>query len=142
VPRSSPASARTQLFEPEASLYVAASWTLIHSLLAAATLLIEVDPAPTMVLLAAVAIHGIVRYPRSPRLLVLHRDATWAVPERGLHARTLSPRTAWTTWYVELVLTGPGHTRIVLLVDQLDAEDWRRLQVEVRENGARAPRSS
>jgi hypothetical protein len=142
VPRSSPASARAQLFEPDASLYVTAWWIFIHSLLATAALLIEAASAPTIVLLAAVVAHGIVRYPRSPRLLVLHSDGTWAVPERGLYGRRLAPRTAWTTWYVELVLAGPGDTRIALLVDQLGAEDWRRLQVEVRENRAPAPRSS
>ena len=84
--------------------------------------------------LAAIVAHGIARYPRGPTLLVLHADGTWAVPERGWHGLKLAPGTAWTTWYVELALTGQPKARIVLFRDQLCAEDWRVLQLAVREH--------
>ena len=102
-------------------------------MLASAALVFDLAPVLTALALAAIAAHGIGRYPRTPRLLMLHRDGTWAVPERGWHGLRLAPGTTWTTWYVELVFPGPAEMRILVLKDQLDAEDWRALQLVVRE---------
>jgi hypothetical protein len=104
--------------------------------LASAAVLFDLAPVLTALVLAAIAAHGIGRYPRTPRLLVLHRDGTWAVPERGWHGLSLAPGTTWTTWYVELVFLGSANERILVLEDQLDAEDWRALQLIVREHDA------
>jgi hypothetical protein len=46
----------------------------------------------------------------------------------------LAPGTTWTTWYVELVFIDPADARILVLRDQLGAEDWRALQLAVREH--------
>lgn len=130
--RSSPASA-PRLLELDRSLYVNIWWALLHAVFASAALVFDLAPVLTALALAAIAAHGIGRYPRTPRLLMLHRDGTWAVPERGWHGLRLAPGTTWTTWYVELVFPGPAEMRILVLKDQLDAEDWRALQLVVRE---------
>lgn len=86
-------------------------------------------------MLVAVVLHGIARFPRTTDLLVHAQDGTWALPERGLFGLRLAPGTAWGNAWVDLVLRGPGRrVRLVLLRDQFPAEDWRRLQVAVRES--------
>jgi hypothetical protein len=117
-------------------------WVLLHAVLAASALLLELAPVLVLLGLAAIVAHGIARYPRGPKLLVLQSDGTWAVPERGWHGLKLAPGTAWTTWYVELALSGQPKARIVLLRDQLCAEDWRVLQLAVREHVASRPAST
>jgi hypothetical protein len=106
-------------------------------LLAAAV--VSLEPAMPLTLLgfALVVAHGSMRFPRVPHLVVLNSDGSWAVPDRGGYNLTLAPGTSWTTWYVELVLSGPKKLRIVLLRDQLGTEDWRALQRAVREHGPR-----
>jgi hypothetical protein len=138
VPRSSPGSA-PRLLEPDPSLYVNFWWALLHALLAFSAFLLDLRPALTALALATISVHAIGRHPRTPRLLVLQTDGTWAVPERGWHALRLAPGTTWTTWYVELVFDAPAGARVVLLKDQLDAEDWRALQLAVREHDAGVP---
>jgi hypothetical protein len=88
----------------------------------------------TALALAIIVAHAVWRYPRAPRLLILHCDGTWAVPERGWHRLDLAPETTWTTWYVEIVFIDPADARILVLRDQLGAEDWRALQLAVREH--------
>jgi hypothetical protein len=107
---------------------------LLHVVLASSALLFDLPLVFTAFVLALIAAHAIGRYPRTPRLLVLHSDGTWTVPERGWHGLSLAPRTTWTTWYVELVFIGPSGARILVLKDQLGAEDWRALQLAVREH--------
>ena len=133
MPHSSPASA-PRLFAPEPSLYVNIWWGLVHTLLAATVLLLDLHSVLALLGLALVAAHGILRFPRAPRLLLLNSDSTWDVPEQSAHGLCLAPGTAWTTWYVELVLSGSTDLRIVLLKDQLGAEDWRALELAVREH--------
>jgi hypothetical protein len=133
VPRSSPASAPRRL-EPDPSLYVNIWWALLHILLASSALLLDLAAVLTAAALAVIAAHAIRRYPRTPRLLILHCDGTWAVPERGWHLLNLAPGTTCTTWYVELVFMDPADARILVLKDQLGAEDWRALQLAVREH--------
>jgi hypothetical protein len=133
VPRSSPVSA-PRLLEPDPSLYVNIWWALLHAVLVSSALLLDLTPVLTALALAAIAAHAVRRYPRTPRLLILHRDGTWAVPERGWHRLSLAPGTTWTTWYVELVFIDPADARILVLKDQVGAEDWRALQLAVREH--------
>jgi hypothetical protein len=133
VPRSSPASA-PRVLEPDPSLYVNIWWALLHVVLASSALLLDLTPVLTAFALATIAAHAVGRYPRTPRLLILHRDGTWAVPEHGWHRLALGPGTTWTTWYVELVFMDPAGARILVLRDQLGAEDWRALQLAVREH--------
>jgi hypothetical protein len=102
--------------------------------LAASALLLDLPMVPTALALATIAAHAFGRHPRTPRLLVLYGDGTWAVPERRWHGLKLAPATTWATWYVELVFVGPAHARILVLKDQLGAEDWRALQLAVREH--------
>jgi hypothetical protein len=133
VPRLSPASA-PRLLEPDPSLYVNIWWALLHVVLVSSALLLDFTPVLTALALAVIAAHAVGRYPRTPRLLILHCDGTWAVPERGWHRLSLAAGTTWTTWYVELVFIDPADARILVLKDQLGAEDWRALQLAVREH--------
>lgn len=87
--------------------------------------------------LAAVCAHCVLRRPRSPQLVARHADGTWTVAGRALATGlALAPGTSWSTWYVALVLeSGRGRrVRSLILRDQLEAEDWRRLQLAVREH--------
>jgi hypothetical protein len=111
---------------------------LLHAVLAAAVLLLDVPLVLTAVALAALATHALGRRPQTPKLLVMHADGTWDVPERGWHRLALAPGTTWTTWYVELVFAGPRGARVLVLKDQLDTEDWRALQLAVREHDSSA----
>jgi hypothetical protein len=101
-----------------------------------------VDPAPlaTAALLAAIAIHGIAAFPGNVDVLVLASDGTWSLPRRQLFGLRLAGGSNWGAWWAELVLAGPQlRVRVLLLRDQLPAEDWRRLQVAMREsNGCAA----
>jgi hypothetical protein len=133
VPRSSPVYA-PRLLEPDPSLYVNIWWTLLHVVLVFSALLLDLTPVLAACALVMIVAHAIGRYPRTPRLLILHCDGTWAVPERGWHRLGLAPGTAWTTWYVELVFVAPPEARVLVLKDQLGAEDWRALQLAVREH--------
>jgi hypothetical protein len=139
VPHSSRGSARAYIFELDPSLYVILWWALLHGLLAAAIVLLGAALAATTALIAALGAHAVVRYPCAPRLLVLYPDGAWTVPERGAYGRKLAPGTTWSPWYVELVLVGCGGARILIVRDQLGAEDWRRLKLAVRERGCPEP---
>jgi hypothetical protein len=110
-------------------------WLSLHALLAATVIVLDLPVAPALALLVLVAAHVFWRRPRGPGLIVRHADGTWAIPEQGRHGLRLVRGTAWTTWWVELVLAGDGRrTRALLLKDQLDADAWRRLQTTVREH--------
>lgn len=107
----------------------------MHAALAASVIALDWPPEIAGVLLAAVVLHGIARWPRAAERLVRSQDGTWALPARGCFGLRLAQGTAWGNAWVELVLAGPGRrVRVVLLRDQLAAEDWRRLQVAVRES--------
>lgn len=106
-----------------------------HFLLAATVIALDLEAAAALSLLAIVGVHGILRRPRGPALIVRHADDTWSIPEWSRHGLRLARGTTWTTWWVELVLTGGGRPiRALVLKDQLDAEGWRRLQLTVREH--------
>jgi hypothetical protein len=103
--------------------------------LAASVIALDPWPAIAGALLTAVALHGIVRFPRATERLIQARDGSWALPSRGLAGLRLARGTAWGDTWVDLVLAGSGRrVRVLLLRDQLGAEDWRRLQVAVRES--------
>ena len=138
MPHSSDAFARAYILEVNVSRRLLCWWAGVHGLLAATVCALDLEAAAALPLLIIVAGHGFVRRPRSPGLIVRHADDTWSIPARGRHGLRLARGTTWTTWWVELVLSGGGGRpiRALLLKDQLDAEGWRRLQLTVREHEA------
>jgi len=93
-------------------------------------------PGPTIVKLCAallVAAHAAARYPPAPPRVVGDGDGRWAIPALGLAGLRLGPRTRYTTLWVRLSLVASARTLdIVLVVDQVDAQAWRMLQVSLR----------
>ena len=81
----------------------------------------------------AALVHAAVRFPRATPRIVRDGEGLWALPELGLTGLRLGPRTRYTTIWVRLSLVAPTRTLdIVLLVDQLEPEAWRALQVLLR----------
>ena len=88
----------------------------------------------TAALFMVLAAHAVIGFPRVPTPLVCAPNGVWALPELGMAGLRLARGTGWGSDWVELALVGPGgRRRVLLLCDQLAAEDWRRLQVAVRE---------
>jgi hypothetical protein len=93
-------------------------------------------PGPTIVQVCAAfaaLVHAALRYPRATPRIVRDGDGLWALPELGLTGLSLGPRTRYTTIWVRLSLVAPTRAvDIVLVVDQLEPEAWRVLQVLLR----------
>ena len=135
MPPSSDVFERAFILELAPSRRLAVWWTLVHALLGAALLGLDLPALAALPGIGLVAAHGFCRRPRAPRRLMLAADGTWAIPETGEAGLKLAPGTAWSTWWAELVLRGAGvRRRILILSDQLDPEAWRRLQVGLREH--------
>lgn len=134
MPSSSRASAAVTLLKLEPSRWLAGWWAGLHALLAGAALLGRISPSATALLLGAIALHGVGRFPRTPGLLVFSAAGLWSLPERGQHALRLGAETACCAWWARLVLVGPGtRVRVLVLRDQLDTESWRLLRLVIRE---------
>jgi hypothetical protein len=117
-------------------------WAALHLLLLAAVPCLHA-PLPAAVCgVLLVAAHAVLRYPRPAPRIVRGSDGAWSVPELGLAGLKLGPRTRYTTLWVRLSLTAPRRTfELVLLVDQLEPQAWRALQVLLRRGaGTDGPR--
>jgi hypothetical protein len=109
-------------------------WVALHALLAATALLVAWPWPAAAGALAAVVGHTWWRWPRRPPgVIVIGADASCAVPEHGIGPLALSPRTRIAPWWVRLdAREGRRRLDILLLADQLDPDDWRRLAAIVR----------
>jgi hypothetical protein len=88
-----------------------------------------------LVAAAALLCHAALRWPRAPTPLYRHADGAWSLPILGLERLRLCPGTAVGPFWARLALGTNGATAaatIVLLADQVDPEDWRRLQAILR----------
>lgn len=67
--------------------------------------------------------------------IIIGGGGLWALPAEELYDMRLGEKTVYSGAWVRLHLTRGRATnrRVLLLADQLDREDWRRLQVSVRE---------
>jgi hypothetical protein len=112
-------------------------WYLLHGLLVAAVALVGWPFVPKAVALAAVFGHAMLRRPAAAPGLVLLDGGACAVPEWQTGMRPLGRRTLVAPFWVRLDLgRGPWRRDLVLLVDQLQPEQWRRLRAAlVRERG-------
>jgi hypothetical protein len=104
-------------------------WCLLHGLLVAAVALVGWPLVLKGLALAAVLGHAVLRRPAAAPGLVLVDGSACAVPEWQTGLRPLGVRTLVATVWVRLDL-GRGSWRrdLILLVDQLEPGEWRRLR--------------
>lgn len=120
--------------EPRPSRILAVWRAALAGLLATAAATLGV-PWPARLVLAAVACGLTVGCARRRRFGVIRvGGGRWSVPSGGPGGELFQAQ--YSSWWVELRSDAPGRPAgVVLLRDQLDAEDWRRLQLAVREAG-------
>lgn len=105
-------------------------WGLLHVLLLGAVTLAGCPAALKLAGAAAVVVHALIRRPaKSPGLLLVAEGGACAVPEWRTGMRPLGPRTTVAPLWMRLDL-GPGSPQreLLLIADQVEAEDWRRLR--------------
>jgi hypothetical protein len=125
---------------PKPSRRLRVWWWSLHSLLAAAALLVG-WPWPLRLALAAAALtHGAVCRPRAlPALLIVGQDGSCRVPEWGDERLPLAAATCLTPFGIDLYLgIGPGRRHLMLLADQLEHTEWTRLNALLRRAVAQA----
>jgi hypothetical protein len=104
-------------------------WALLHGLLGAAVALVGWPLVLKGLALAAVVGHAVLRRPAPPPSLVLVDDGACAVPEWQTGLQPLGARTLVAPFWVRLDLgRGPWRRDLILLVDQLEPKEWRRLR--------------
>ena len=131
---SSNAFARVCILRARRSRSLLAWWLALHVLLAVSVLTSTVGLIWSGMLLLAVCVHAWIRLPGSSILLLRFGDGSWAIPEQGRFKLQLAPNSSYSTVWVRLVFEADGARNTVLLLrDQMETEDWRRLQVAVRE---------
>ena len=114
----------------ERSRILWAWWFSLHVLLGIAFALVGWAVPLRLLAIAAVVGHCIVRRPTaSPRIVLVAEGGRCVVPEWKTGPRPLGPRTLVSPFWVRLDLgTGPWRRDILLLADQMQPEDWRRLR--------------
>ena len=84
---------------------------------------------------AGLVAHMALRRPPEPIPIFRHADGTWSLPSLGLDRLALRSGTAVGPFWARLALGGAHSSKavtVVLVKDQLEREDWRRLQAELR----------
>jgi hypothetical protein len=105
-------------------------WVALHALLAAAAALVGwPGPVKALAVIAIVA-HGVARRPAaSPALVIVSEDGFCAVPQWQPGRSPLGSRTLVCPFWVRLDLAHGSRRRDLLLIaDQLQPEQWRRLR--------------
>ena len=129
-PSSSSAFAPALILRLERSRLLWAWWWSLHVLLGVAFALVGWTLPFRLLAIAAVVGHCIVRRPAVwPRIILVAEGGLCVVPEWNTGTRTLGPRTLVAPFWARLDLgTGPWPRDIVLLVDQVRPDQWRRLR--------------
>jgi hypothetical protein len=99
-------------------------------LLAAAAALAGLPAAIKLLAVVATVAHAVIRRPSAaPGVVLVAEDGLCVVPEWHTGLRPLGARTLVCPFWVRLDLgTGPWPRDLLLIVDQVQAEDWRRLR--------------
>lgn len=84
--------------------------------------------------IAALLAHAALRRVPAPMSIARDSEGYWSLPSLGLARLTLRPGTAVGPFWARLTLGSAGSRSItvLMLVDQLDRESWRRLQAALR----------
>jgi hypothetical protein len=114
-------------------------WVGLHALLGGAAMLLAWPwPAAALAIVATIA-HAAWRWPAPPRAtILLGPDGSCRLAtDEGGDALPLGARTRFSGWWVHLAADdGPRRRDILLLFDQLEADDWRRLAAILRRTTA------
>jgi hypothetical protein len=104
-------------------------------MLALAVAALDIGAAAAALGWSALALHAQLAHPRCEVRLLLEAGGIWAAPVEQRFDLRLGRRTTYTYDWVSLCLESRGTGRalcVLLLRDQLDPEDWRRLQQRLR----------
>jgi hypothetical protein len=134
MPDSSNSFEAAFILRPEPSRWLAAWWSLLHAVVAAAVLALYLSWPPALFALPAIVAHAVVCRPAAAPRLQVGPQRRWSLPERSLHGLMLAAGSTYTANWVDLVLQHESGrvARVLLVRDQLPAEDWRRLQALLR----------
>lgn len=131
---SSTESAPVCLIRFRRSRWLTAWWLGLHGLLGLAALLAAPGPLAVAAALTAVAWHGLGRRPRGTPLLLLAPGPRFALPlEERFDLRPTAGCREGPFW-LELVFDDGGRS-VLVLADQLQRADWRRLRLALAEPG-------
>lgn len=125
-------SARAVLLRPEPSRCLLAWWIGLHAVVA--TALLMTNSAPALGALPLLAWHGLARRPRrrSPAgSLLLIAGGRILRPAALRPDIAAGPGSRAGRFIVELEFAGERPARELILRDQLDARDWRRLRLAI-----------
>jgi mRNA-degrading endonuclease toxin of MazEF toxin-antitoxin module len=138
-PPSSSAFAPVIVLRPEPSRLLSLWWLALHALLAATALLVGWPWPAKVAALAAVLGHSVWRRPRPARAVIeVDADGSCRIP--GTSAAPFAPgtRTRLMPFWLRIVArNGADTVDILLLVDQINPADWRRLTAILRRATAR-----
>ena len=128
--RSSSAFAQSLVLTLEPSRVLWVWWCLLHALLGAACALVGWPVSFRVLAFAAVVGHGVLRKPTaSPRVVHFTAQGSCVVPEWNTGVRPLGARTLVCPFWVRLDLgMGPWPRDILLIADQMQPDEWRRLR--------------
>ena len=129
---SSP-SARACLLKLERSRALSVWWLGLHLLLALTFIMVNTLAGSIGILLLVV--HFCRRHPVRSLLLVISPGGRFALPAAGRFDLTLCPSTRLGRRWAELVFSDFPRERVLVLWDQLDAADWRRLRLACARSG-------
>ena len=108
------------------------AWRASLALVVAAAMFMVSPPLGILVLLIELW-RGLRRAPDRRSLLIVSAGARFAMPGEGRFDLALAPGSREGPGWIELEFTDRPGVRTTLLRDQLDAADWRRLGLAIRE---------
>lgn len=110
-------------------------WVALHGLIGACLFMLAVGPGVRWLAAMLLLAHGWWRRPALTHGVLLLGNGYWALPARGRFRLAPGLGTAYTTLWARVVLTDAAGRRVPLLLlrDQFSAEDWRKIQVALRE---------
>ena len=114
-------------------------WLGLHALLAVAALLVGWSWFAKAVAIVAVLGHAAWRRPAPPPgVIEFGADGACSIPGLGLPPLALGTRTRLSPFWLHIVAGSGAETLdILLLVDQLEPDDWRRLSAILRRASVR-----
>jgi hypothetical protein len=133
LPDCSSASERAYLLRLQPSRWLFGWWILLHLLLAFTALMANLTVAVSGMAFVALIVHFRLRYPVNGTLLIVSAGACFALPLEGRFNLTLSGTTRIGRFWIELVFSDCPKSRFLVLKDQIQEPEWRRLCLILRE---------
>lgn len=135
LPDSSAPFARPHLYRLGPSRCLRVWWLGLHLVLVLAALMASLPPAAVIVLLPVLAWHYRRFYPARGGLLIVSGGGRFALPLAGRFDLELAASTRIGAFWADLAFSDRPRSRFLILRDQLQEPDWRRLSLTLRERG-------